>query len=98
MKFLTLDLVRAYCRIDDDCENELLATFAEGAEETVFDLLNKTYEEVMEEYGKIPTPLIEAALMLVDVSYENRSLLTMQNLFIAPYTIDAKLRPYMKFY
>ena len=52
----------------------------------------------MEEYGKIPTPLIEAALMLVDVSYENRSLLTKQNLFIAPYTIDAKLRPYMKFY
>lgn len=97
MRFLTLDLIRAHCRIDDDCENELLQMYGDSAEATIFNMLDKTYEDVLDEYSEVPTPIIHAALQLVDVSYTNRSPLTPQNLFQVPYTIDALLRPYMKF-
>ena len=59
--------------------------------------LCRSYEEIIDTYGgEMPAPLVQAALMLVDVSYQYRSPVSPNNLNIVPYTFDILIKPYMK--
>lgn len=96
MKFLTLDYIKQHSRIDFDCEDELLELYGEAAEDTVMNYLNRTLADLVAQYGVIPAPVQQAALMLVDISYQNRSPVTTVNVSIVPYTFDILIKPYMK--
>ena len=99
MKYLTFDQIKAQLRLDDvqaTAEQDILLMYGESAEESLFQLLNRTYEDVMEVYGRMPKPLIHATLMLVDVSYQHRSPVSVQNMSIVPYTFDLLVKPYMR--
>ena len=96
MKWLTKDWIKKHSRIDFDCEDELLELYGEDAEQTVLNLINRSYDEVMETYGEVPKPLYVAALMLVEVSYTQRAPITQTNLYTVPYAFDMKVKPYMK--
>ena len=96
MKWLTLEWIKLHSRIDFDCEDELLELYGEDAEQTVLNLINRSYDEVMETYGEVPKPLYVAALMLVEVSYTQRAPITQTNLYTVPYAFDMKVKPYMK--
>lgn len=96
MKFLTLDYIKAHCRIDLDCEDSLLELYGDSAETTVLNRINKTFEEVIEEYGNMPTPLIQGALMLVDTSYTYRTMISPTNMSLVPYTFELLVKPYAK--
>ena len=98
MKWLTLERIKAQLRIDPSftLEDDLLEMYGESAEDSVLDIIRRSYTEVMETYGEVPTPLIHASLMLVDLSYKERGPVTSQNLYQVPYAIDFKLKPYMK--
>ena len=96
MKWLTLEWIKKHSRIDFDCEDELLELYGEDAEQTVLNLINRSYDEVMETYGEVPKPLYVAALMLVEVSYTQRAPITQTNLYTVPYAFDTKVKPYMK--
>lgn len=98
MKWLTLEKIKAQCRIEQDFhdEDDVLGMYGESAEETVLNALGRTYEDVVEVYGKIPAPVRHASLMLVDLSYQQRSPISGQNMYLVPYTFDLLLKPYMK--
>ena len=96
MKFLTLDYIKQHSRIDFDCEDELLELYGEAAEDTVMNYLNRTLADLVAQYGVIPAPVQQAALMLVDISYQYRSPVTTVNVSIVPYTFDMLIKPYMK--
>jgi len=98
MNFLTLSQIKAQIRMEPDftLEDNLLTTYGESAEDTVLNVCSTTYEQVIEEYGKVPMPLIQAALMLVDLSYQQRSPISQQNLYQVPYAFDFLVKPYMK--
>ena len=98
MKWLTLERIKQQCRIEQDFtdEDDVLEEYGESAEETVLNTLNRTYEDIVEVYGKIPAPIRHASLMLVDVSYQHRSPVSGQNMYLVPYTFDLLLKPYMK--
>ena len=99
MKYLTFELIKAQLRLDDaqaEAEQALLVMYGEAAEETVLNILARSYEDVLETYGKMPTTLVQASLMLVDVSYQHRSPVSAQNMSIVPYTFDLLIKPYMK--
>lgn len=96
MKFLTLDYIRKHSRIDYDCENEILNLYGSSAEDTLLNYIGMTYDEVKTKYGEVPAPLVQAALMLVDVSYQHRSPVSSQNMSIVPYTFDIMIKPYIK--
>ena len=96
MKFLTLDCIKHQLRIDGDSEAEILDMYGSSAEETLLNYCNRTMEDIIEEYGKMPAPLIHAALMLVDVSYQFRSPVSTQHLSVVPYTFDILVKPYVK--
>lgn len=95
MKYLTLEMIKQHSRIEFDCEDALLALYADAAEETVLNILDRSYEDLVNEYGQVPRSVVQATLMLVDNSYLNRSPASPQQLYLVPYTIDVLLKPYM---
>ncbi len=98
MKFLTIERIKQQCRIEPDftLEDELLEEYGESAEETVLEYCNRTYENIVETYGKVPVNIRHAALLLVAQSYQHREAVSSQNLSVIPYgNIDMLLKPYM---
>lgn len=97
MKWLTLEWIKNHSRIDFlDREEELLELYGEDAEQTVLNLINRSFDDLIEQYGEVPKPLYVAALMLVEVSYTQRAPISQQNMYVVPYAFDMKIRPYMK--
>jgi uncharacterized phage protein (predicted DNA packaging) len=96
MKWLEIDWIKAHSRIDFDCEDELLTLYGESAEDTVLNVIARSYTEVIELYGEVPKPLYVASLMLVEVSYTQRAPITQTNLYTVPYAFDMMVKPYMK--
>lgn len=99
MKYLTLNKIKAQLRLTDEqaeLEKDLLEMYGESAEETVLNLLNRSMEDIMEQYGGVPKPLVHATLMLVDNSYKERSPISPQSMSTVPYAFDMMLKPYMR--
>ena len=97
MKWLKIDYIKQHSRIDFDCEDGLLELYGESAEETVLNVINRTYDELVEQGGgEVPAPIVQASLMLVDLSYKYRSPISPENLSMVPYTFDLLIKPYMK--
>lgn len=98
MKWLNLDLIKQHCRIEPDFHDEdlLLVGYGEDAEELVLTICNRTLEDIVGNYGKVPAPLIQASLLLVATSYEHRETVSQQNLYMVPYAFDIRIKPYMK--
>lgn len=96
MKFLTLELIKKHLRIDGVIEDDLLELYGEASEETLFNQVGANYEELTETTGEMPKALVQAALMLVDVSYQHRSPVSSQSISIVPYTFDILVKPYIR--
>lgn len=97
MKWLTLAKIKAQLRIDsiNTTEDTLLESYGASAEEVVLNLCNRTYADIITAYGSVPEPLTHAALMLVDLSYQQRNPVSVQNMSVVPYTFDILIKPYM---
>ena len=98
MKWLTLERIKQQCRIESDftMEDTLLTGYGESAESTILNHLNRTYYDLLEQYGTIPQDIINASLMLVDVWYKHRSPVEALSMSIVPYTFDLLIKPYMR--
>lgn len=98
MKWLTLEQIKAQLRIEPDftAEDTLLKSYGEAAEETLMNYLNRPYLDIIERYGKVPEPLVQASKMLVDVSYQHRSPISVTSISLVPYTFDLLVKPYMR--
>lgn len=98
MKWLTLEKIKQQCRIETDftLEDTLLTGYGESAESTILNHLNRTYYDLLEQYGTIPQDIINASLMLVDVWYQHRSPVEALSMSIVPYTFDLLIKPYMR--
>lgn len=98
MKWLTLERIKQQCRIETDftLEDTLLTGYGESAESTILNHLNRTYYDLLEQYGTIPQDIINASLMLVDVWYQHRSPVEALSMSIVPYTFDLLIKPYMR--
>lgn len=101
MKILTLEYIKQHSRIDYDCEDELLGLYGDAAEVVLAQHLGrgKTVDDMVdsltEEFGEVPAAIMQAALMLVDVSYQYRSPISPSNIYVVPYTFDILVKPYM---
>ena len=100
MKWLTIDAIKKHSRIDFDCEDSLLELYGESAEETVLNVIGRSYEELVELFGTderpVPAPLVHASLLLVELSYSQRAPITQTNLYTVPYAFDMMVKPYMR--
>ncbi len=102
MKWLTLEEIKQQLRIESDWTDEdaLLVRYGNSAEAVVLNLTGRTYDELkaMNPTGEdaIPADLWEATVLLVEVSYQQRSPISSQNLSVVPYAFDMKIKPYMR--
>ena len=98
MKFLTLEQIKAQCRIEEDftLEDSKLTLYGDSAEQVVFNYCRRQYEDFISEYGAIPQDVVHAALLLVTASYEHNAAVSMQNLSMVPYGFDMLIKPYMR--
>lgn len=95
MKYLTIDDIQAQLRLDFDCEDSLLELYGTGAEETILYLCNRTFENLIGEYGEVPAAIRQVTLELVAQSYEQRSPASPTNLSAVPYNFDLLIKPYI---
>ena len=96
MKWLTLEQIKRNSRIDGDYEDTLLVSYGESAEDTVLNYLNRPYQELIETWGKVPEPVVQASLMLVDVWYQHRAPAEPVSMSLVPYTFEILIKPYMR--
>jgi len=100
MKWLTIEYIKLHSRIDYDCEDAVLELYANSAEDTIMKLIRRDYDDIVENFGTegqpIPADLIHASLMLVDASYQYRTPVSTQNIYIVGYAFDMKIKPYMR--
>lgn len=98
LRWLTLNDIKDQCRIEREFNDEdnLLQEYGEEAEDTVLNLTNRSYEDLVEQFGKVPTPLRRAALMLVDLWYQHRSPIENVSISDVPYTFDLLIKRYMR--
>ena len=95
MKYLTIDDIQAQLRLDFDCEDSLLELYGIGAEDTILHLCNRTFENLIGEYGEVPAAIRQVTLELVSQSYEQRSPASPTNLSAVPYNFDLLMKPYI---
>jgi len=72
LKWLSIDAIHAHCRIDFACEDAELEQMGIAAEQAILDLTRRTYENFIDTYGRIPDPIYNATLLLVQSLYKNR--------------------------
>ena len=97
MKWLTLERIKQQCRIEMDFhdEDESLMDMGEVAEDSILELLNRSYEDLYEVYGRVPAPVRHASLLLVDSLYQFRGKDLAQQTHDNP-SFSILLKPYMK--
>ena len=72
LRWLNLDAIHQHCRIDFNREDAELEQFGMAAEQAILDLTRRTYENFIDTYGRIPDPIFNATLLLVQSLYKNR--------------------------
>ena len=78
-------------------ESQMLTLIGDTAEQTVLNLIDRSYYSLLDEFGTIPPPIKTACIMLATHLYEQRTPLSAVNLSTVPYTIDCLLKPYIRF-
>lgn len=99
MKFLTFEQIKQQLRLDDEqatAEQSILEMYAGSAEDSVLNIIRRSYDDVVETFGAVPTPIKHAALMLTDTWYQHRAPITPGSVAMVPYTSDFLLKPYMR--
>ena len=102
MRWTTLTDIKAQLRIEIDFtqEDTLLTMYGEAAEQFVLDYLQRTEAELkamnITDQTAVPMNVKLATLMLVDLYYQQRGPVSMQNLYLIPYGFDALVSNYRK--
>ena len=97
MKWLTLERIKQQLRIEQDSheEDEWLEDAGETAEDAILEVLNRSYEDLYEVYGRVPSPVRQTSLMLVASLYKDREKDLVQEAHTNT-TFALLLKPYMK--
>lgn len=97
MKWLTLERIKQQLRIEADFteEDELLELYGESAEEAILKVLDRTYDDLVEKYGKIPAPVVHTSLLVVASAYKDREKDLVQAVNDNP-TFSFLMKPYMR--
>ena len=105
MEIITFDQIKQQLRLDDEqaeMEHDLLELYGDAAEEVLASMLNRgktvaaMMESLTEDYGAVPSRAVQAALLLVDTSYRERSPVSTQSMAAVPYTFDLLIKPLMR--
>lgn len=95
LRWLSADAIKTHSRIDFDCDVAELEQMGMTAEQAILDLTRRTYENFIDTYGRIPDPIFNASLLLVQNLYNNRDAADSQKKEASLYGFDLLLKNYM---
>ena len=98
MQFLTIEELKAQCRIDleDHSEDASLLVYGESAEAVVQNMINRQAEEIIEVWGELPPPLRQAMLVIAADGYLHREGSTPSAVDRVPYGVQNMISHYIK--
>ena len=96
LKWTTIEYFKQHSRICGDGEDALLEQYGVAAENHVLKTIRRTYDNVIDIYGEVPADFYVLVQLLVDSMYQNRSMVSMQNLSIVPYSFDFIIKNYIR--
>lgn len=102
MKWLTLALIKEQLRLEADytAEDNILTLYGNSAERLVLNYVQRTEDELKamneDDPTQVPQDIIHASLLLVDLSYQQRSTVSPTTLYQVPYSFDSLVMPYRK--
>lgn len=96
LRIVTLEEIKANARIEGDAEDALLIGKGEAAEEAILNLMERSLDDILEEFGKVPAPIRQAVLMYTNHLYEHRGIVNPTALYNIPYSIDAMIKSYIR--
>lgn len=99
MSAISLELFKKHVRADSFAEDDdYMRHLLDTATETVIAATNRTCEELsdMNAEGGLPSPLVQAALMLAGHWYNQREAVSGVQMHEVPYTLQALINPYTK--
>lgn len=97
--FLTLDDAKKHLNIDEyftEDDNYILSLI-DVAEAIVQKHIDSRYEDIVGEEGQLPTPLLQAMLLMVGNLYQNREAISFTNVNEIPFAYDYLLSLYKDF-
>lgn len=97
--FLTLERTKKHLNIDEDFteDDNYILSLISVAETIVQKHIDCKYEDIEEEDGVLPAPLLQAMLLLVGNLYANRESVTYTNANEIPFAYDYLLSLYKNF-
>lgn len=101
MVFLTLSYIKQHSNYNYNIEDERLELYGNAAEGMLTQYLNRgktageMAESLINEYGEIPSEIMQAGLILIDVSFQTREPIDIDSLYMIPYSFDKLLKPYI---
>lgn len=96
MKMIDVDFIKRHSRICCNCEDTELESLGESAEEVIFQMLGRDYDDLVGTYGKVPWNVRHAALELAEHFYQHRGVDSSVSLSVVPYNFDLLVKPYIK--
>lgn len=75
LKIVTVEQIKAHLRIDvaDTQEEQELVLIAEGVEQQAFQVMERSYDSLIVEFGTVPADIKLAILGRITTNYQNRS-------------------------
>lgn len=95
LRWLSVQAIHDHCHIDFNCEDAELEQMGIAAEQAILDLTRRTYENFIDTYGRVPDPIFNASLLLVQNLYNNRDAADTQKKEASLYGFDLLLKNYM---
>jgi hypothetical protein len=97
MKWLTLEYIKAHSRIDFADDDDALELYGNSAEEAVLTIIRRTEANVRDlNNGEVPAKMYQAALMLTELGYTQRSPVAVTNIYAVDYTFDFLIKGLMR--
>ena len=102
MRWLTLADIKDQLRIEqeDTSQDKLLTRYGATAENFTLRYLQRTEDELKamndQDPTLVPEDIVSACLLLVDLYYQHRGPISMQNLYLIDYGYDALISDFRK--
>ena len=94
-----MNLFKKHVYADDigDTDDAILSQYLDAAETAILIKTNRTADDLLEEGGGVmPTPIVQAILLLGGHFYANREAVGSSSSAALPYGIEALIRPYRR--
>lgn len=102
LHWVTLDDIKDQLRIEHEytLEDKLLTRYGATAEKFILRYIQRTEEELKamntDDPTQVPEDIVSATLMLVDLYYQHRGPISVQNLYLIDYGFDSLVMPFRK--